>query len=284
MKRLLGTTLALGLSASAGTAAALPTTIEGAAGGGIVPWALLAADRPTASLTWVDSGDYNLMVLAVNGTVAGRVELSYARMSFDINANGVRGTVYGAGHTSSTIDVDVLGAKLKLLDMSDRFPALALGVQHKRSDIASGLRGAIGSGDDSGTDVYLAATKIFPVGGRKLLLNGTLRYTKANQAGILGFGGQGAGNDDGYGLRFEGSAGVFASKSVVFGAEYRAKPDNLKSFEEDDWWDVFLAWMPDKHWSVVAAYAGLGDIVKEAGTNGEGADQRGLYLQLQVTF
>lgn len=69
-----------------------------------------------------------------------------------------------------------------------------------------------------------------------------------------------------------------ASLSVDdFGAEYRHKPDNLGFATENDWWDAFVAWVPDRRVSVTAAWTDLGDI---AGLE----DQRGLYLSLQGSF
>jgi hemoglobin len=56
----------------------------------------------------------------------------------------------------------------------------------------------------TGTDVYLAASKLLfnQVAGRNLLLNGTLRATKANQTGLLGFG---SASDKHYQFLFEGA-------------------------------------------------------------------------------
>jgi hypothetical protein len=243
------------------------TEVEGSAGGGIVPWALLSGGSPTVSFTYVNGGEYSLTSVALQGSIAKRVELSYARQSFD--TAGV-----GLGH----INVDVVGAKVKLHDMANGWPALALGVQYKKTDAPASFLNAVGA-DDSDTDAYLAATKVVPAGGKNLLLNGTLRYTRANQIGILGFG---SATDNDRKLQFEGSAGVFLNKNTVLGAEYRSKPDNINGLKENAWWDIFFAYFPSKNLSVTAAYADLGDIVAEA--NPAGADQRGLYLQIQANF
>jgi hypothetical protein len=53
-----------------------------------------------------------------------------------------------------------------------------------------------------------------------------VRYTNANQTGLLGFGGDA--NDDRE-AQFEGSVGWLLSRNLVVGAEYRTKPDNLSS-------------------------------------------------------
>ena len=63
------------------------------------------------------------------------------------------------------------------------------------------------------------------------------------------------------------------NRHLAFGIEYRQKPDNLSFAREEDWNDVFIAWFPNKHINVTAAWADLGDI---AGVK----DQQGWYLSL----
>jgi hypothetical protein len=248
-------------------AAAAVTEVEGAAGGGIVPWALLSDGKPSVSITWVNTGAYNLAGIAIHAAFANRFEISYGQMDFDTAAVGL-------GH----IKVNVLGAKYKLLDMGKGKPALAIGVQYKKTDAADAFLNAHGA-KDSGTDIYLAATKVLPVSGHNLLLNGTLRATKANQLGILGFE---SSSNSGYNAQFEGSAGVFLNSATVVGVEYRTKPDNISGLKEENWSDLFIAYFPSKNLSLVAAYAQFGDIAAEANTAGK--DQRGLYLQVQGNF
>jgi hypothetical protein len=253
----------------AGVQAAV-TQVEGQAGGGIVPWALLSGGKPTASFTWVDSGDYTLTSVAIQAAAAERIGLSYARQTFDTGAVGL-----------GKINVNVFGAKVLLMPMKDGMPAVSVGVQYKQTNASQGFLDAVGA-DDTGTDFYLAATKIIPMGNRKLLVNGTIRGTKANQIGILGFG---SSTEDGYSAQFEGSVGLFLNSNTVFGAEYRMKPDNeIGGMKEEDWADVFFAHFPNKNMAFVFAYANLGDIAAEAVSGDHGQNQRGLYLQIQANF
>ena len=67
------------------------------------------------------------------------------------------------------------------------------------------------------------------------------------------------------------------SPSLALGAEFRGKPDSLGIAREDNAWDVFMAWAPNKHASLTLAYVDLGNIVIED-------DQRGWYLSLQLGF
>ena len=130
----------------------------------------------------------------------------------------------------------------------------------------------VGAQSAEGVDFYVAATKLSL--DQSLLLNATVRFTKANQIGILGFGGD---KRDSYRPELEVSAAYLLSSTWAVGAEYRMKPDNLGIAKEDDWYDAFVAWAPTKHVSVTLAYANLGNIVI--------ADkQRGAYASVQFGF
>ncbi len=253
------------------------STFEGAAGGGIVPWAVIAGYGTreewgaAAFATRVDSGDYRVDAHGVALGVANRIELSIAdqRLHLPTLADAL-------GLPSRHFDQRVLGAKLRLGGdlVYGPWGQFALGVQHKHQrDFA--VPAAVGARDDRGTDLYLQATKLWLEGpfGRHWLLSAGLRSTRANQAGLLGFGGD---RQAGRSLVFEGSLAVLLDRRWAVGIEYRQKPDNLGFAREDDWRDAFVAFFPNKRVSVVAAWADLGDIA----TLG---DQRAWYLSLQVS-
>ena len=247
------------------------TTIEGSAGGGIVPWAVIngygSSDEwsATAMATGVYVDDFSLKVIGASLSFDNRFELSVARQTFDLDTMG------------GELGQDIFGVKYKLAGelLYTAMPQITLGAQYKRvDDFAIPL--AVGARDDWGLDVYIAASKVFfdAVAGRNLLLNGTVRATKANQTGLLGFGTQ-ASND--YQFVLEASAAVLLTDNVALGIEYRQKPNELAFAREDDWQDVFLAWFINKHLSVVTAYANLGSI---AGF----ADQQGWYVSVEGTL
>jgi len=273
----LATTLAISGLCLSGAAQAAVTQVEGQAGGGIVPWALLSSGKPTVSFTWVDTGDYTLSSVALQASFADKIELSFARMTFDA------GNVCPGGECIGQIDIDVIGAKVKLMDMNGMMPQVALGIQYKETNGNQAFDNFLnGQGaDDSDTEVYVAATSIIPIGARKLLVNGTLRFTRANQLGILGFKSKW---EDDYEAQFETSIGMFLNDKTVIGVEYRMKPDNINGLKEQDWGDLFFAYFPTKNMSITAAMAFFGDIVEEAQTGETGRDQRGLYLQIQGNF
>jgi hypothetical protein len=251
--------------------------IEGAAGGGITPWAVIGGYGSEGQFggnvfySRVDVDDYHLDTWGALVGFHDRVELSFARQRFDTEQVGA---ALGLGE-GFAITQDIVGVKVRVLgdavlDSDRARPQVAVGVQFKRNDRGA-LLDAIGADDDRGTDVYVSATKLFLAQG--LLLNGTVRYTNANQAGLLGFGGD---RHAGHRPQLEVSAAYLLRRNLAIGAEYRTKPDNLGIAREDDWWDVFVAWAPSKHVSVTVAYVDLGNVVI--------ADQRGVYASVQVGF
>lgn len=254
------------------------TQVEGAAGGGIVPWAVLAGygtDQQrggTAFYTRVDTGDYALDAYGAAFTLHNRLELSVARQSFDLGELQRRLAL-----PWDALEQDIFGAKLRVAGdvVYTRMPQVSVGVQHKRMRDGT-LPLALGARDDRGTDAYISASKLFldGAGGYQLLLNATLRNTRANQGGLLGFGGD---QRSARSWVWEGSAAVLLDPRLAIGVEYRQKPDNLGFAREDDWRDVFVAWFPNKHVAVVGAWADLGSIATLD-------DQRGAYVSVQLSF
>lgn len=252
--------------------------VEGAGGGGLVPWAVITGYGTRDSIganvhyTHVTTGDYALRSAGLAVGLFDRLELSYARQWFDTRAVGA---ALGLGE-GYEIAQDVYGVKLRLFGdavyaQDSLLPQVSAGIQYKVNDRAA-LLAAIGADDHAGADYYVSATKLFLA--ESLLVNATLRYTRANQFGFLGFGGD---RNDGYDFEFEGSIAYLISRNWATGAEFRSKPDNLGIAAEDDAWDAFVAWFPSKHVSLTLAYVDLGNIVI--------ADhQRGLYLSLQAGF
>lgn len=252
--------------------------IEGAAGGGIVPWAVMSGYGTreqwggAAFATRVDTGDYRLDTAGASFSYANRVELSFARQRLDIAA-----LAKAAGLPERSLNQDILGAKVRLFGdlVYDQLPQVALGLQYKRQTNFFIPR-AVGARRDSDTEAYLAASRLFLGGafGYNLLVNGTLRYSRANETGLLGFGGD---RRDSRTLLKEGSVGILLNPQWVVGLEYRQKPDNLSFAGESDWQDLFIGYFPTKRVSVVAAWADLGEIATLD-------DQTGLYLSLQLSY
>ena len=254
------------------------TSVEGAAGGGLASWAVIAGNETRNGIggkvnaTLVALPDFDLESYGAAMGINDRLELSYTRQSFDTRAAGA---ALGLGR-GFTFQQDIYGAKLRLIgdavwDQDRWLPQIAVGVQHKRANRGAIIR-AVGGRHDSGTDFYVAATKV--VLSRSLVLNGTVRLTKANQFGLLGFGGD---RRDQYRPHFEGSAGVMLSSRFVIGAEARTKPNNLGFAREHKAFDGFAAWALTRNISLTAAYVDLGDIATVR-------RQRGAFLSVQGSF
>lgn len=246
------------------------TQVEGSAGGGLVPWAVIAGTGTEDEIgggfssTYVHLSDFRLESYGASIGFWNRAEFSFAHQRFFVRPLDTR------------LRMNVASLKVRLSgDVVYGFlPQFAAGVQYKQNmDFA--LPDAVGARRNWGIDGYLSATKLFLGGffGYNLLLNGTVRATRANELGLLGFGGDRRG---GYRALFEGSAAVFLNRRLAIGFEYRQKGSNLHFAKESDWMDWFIAWFPSKHLGLVASYARLGDI---AGFKG----QDGVYLSLQVS-
>jgi hypothetical protein len=266
------------------------SSIDGAAGGGLTPWAVTgsyATDGEiggTAFVTRAKTGNYGLWTYGAAVSIYDRVELSIAKQDLDTRSN-----LAPLGLDGLHLKQDIFGAKLRLvgdavLDSDTLMPQIAIGMEHKRSEVGAlgpTLYGPLGA-KDSGTDFYVSATKLFLAEG--VLVNLTLRATKANQNGLLGFGGaQGGGTK----VQPEFSIAKLLAKNIAIGAEYRAKPDNLHesvlgsgALQEDDWKDIFIAWTPNKHVSITAAWVDLGKIAPAV----QPKRQTGSYLSAQFAF
>lgn len=252
--------------------------IEGAAGGGLTPWALISGYGTreqiggTAFYTQAKTtGNFDMNLGGVSVGFNNRVEISYAQQHF-----GLSDTVRG-----ETIRMHTLGAKIRLFgdavyDQDSWLPQVAAGVQYKKNEDYDFVPKALGAEKSSGIDYYVSASKLYfaAFAGRNVLLNATLQATKANQFGLLGFGGD---KSDSYKLQPAVSAAIMLTDNLLLGAEYRAKPDNLSVFEEDDAHDIFLAWFPSRYLGITAAYVDLGNIADKD-------NQRAWYLSGQLSY
>ncbi|UTA48103.1 DUF3034 family protein [Simiduia sp. 21SJ11W-1] len=256
--------------------------LEGSAGGGLVPWAVIGsyAHRDewaaSAALTAVQLEDFTLSQAALLVGWDNRLELSYAHQTLRLGdrAADELAAITGGAFSSLTIEQDVWGAKVRLAGdvIYGALPQVSAGVQYKINRNPAIATKVLGAKSDTGIDYYLAASKLYldALWGRNVLLNATVRHTKANQLGLLGFGGDGDAR-----LHAELAAAVFFNPHWAMGVEYRQKPDLLAAVKEDPWADAFVAWFPSKRLSIVAAYANLGNIALWD-------NQRGWYLSVQV--
>ncbi|WP_262690118.1 DUF3034 family protein [Kordiimonas aestuarii] len=252
--------------------------VEGAGGAGLSTWAMISGygtNRQvgaSAHHTYVTLDDFTLNATGVTVGLFDRVELSFTKQWFDTGDAGAR---LGLGQ-GFNFNQDIVGAKVRLFGdavyaQDSWMPQVSVGMQYKHASEGAIVR-AVGADDDDDFDYYLAASKILL--DKSLVLSGTARLTRANQFGLLGFGGPNGGN---HSVQFEGSAVYLLSRAFALGFDYRTKPDNLAFAEEDDAMAAYVAWLPGKHVTLTAAAVDLGDIALQG-------RQQGLYLSLQVGF
>ena len=194
------------------------TTVEGASGGGLAGWAVIAGNATRDGIGVSAHGtaailpDFTFTSAGIAAGLFDRVELSYAHQWFD---TGDFGGTLGIGE-GYTFDQDIFGAKVRVLgDVvygSPYVPQIAVGLQHKRSG-DDALVTAVGAARTADTDFYVSATKLFL--RHSVLANASVRVTRTNQTGLLGYGGpRGADRS----MQFEGSLAYQISRPLVIGA------------------------------------------------------------------
>ncbi len=272
------------------------SSVDGAAGGGLTPWAVIGSNATagetgaSAHVTRVNTKDYGLTAYGATVGIKDHYELSIAQQNLK---TGITGTALGL--PGLVLRQTIVGGKIKLagdavLDSDTLMPQVAAGIEFK-SLASSGLDATLNAlgAKKSGIDLYVSATKLFLAQG--ILLNGTLRATKSNQNGLLGFGATLGGADNSYRLQPEISAALLLRKNLAVGVEYRKMPNHLQTagkaaglgdgLRAQDWKDIFVAWAPSKNLSLTLAYVDLGTIVP-ATTNQR--RQTGTYLSAQLVF
>ena len=263
--------------------------LEGSGGGGLVPLAFItgygSSDSWGANAHFLDIQlkDFQLRAFGAAVGVFDRVEVSYTRHEFNITGTALDGL--GTAQ-------DIVGVKVKLwgdavYGQDSWIPQLAVGAEyHKNQGLtngdAVGLAGLVnpkqlGAASEHGTDYYIAATKVFLA--QSLVVNAVLRATKANEFGLLGFGGN---LKNTYSYKPEGTVAYLLTRRLALGSEIRTRPHNLAVDDETTAYDVFLAWAPTKNLSVVAAYLNLGGVLGPV--TGVNRHQDGPYLSVQAGF
>lgn len=245
--------------------------IEGVAGGGITPWAVISGYSSTdewgfsSSASRVELDDFRLDSYNFSVSYDNRIELGLAKQNLDVVPLGL------------DISQDIVSAKVRVFGdlMYTDIPQISVGLVHKSNNDFT-VPELLGAESQTGTDYYVAASKLFLNGpvGYNWLTNVTFRYSDANQNGLLGFGSQDRSTKA---WLTEASIAFLPTESIAVGVEYRQQPDGLSAVDEDSWKDFFVGWFINKNVSVTAAYVDLGSI---AGI----PQQKGYYINLQGYF
>ena len=318
---------------------------DGAAGGGITPWAVIAGYETRDGIngnvhyTYVNLPNYSLNSIGASIGFFDRFEISYTNdvlptgSTFDtvglvtntlngllsdptlgpvLNTLGLTGTAdTGIRPWNTTIRMNVVGAKLRVFgeaiyDSDNLIPQVSIGGFYKWNANKQLLK-TLGADKADDWEAYISATKIFfPI---DTLINVTVRYSSANQTGLVGFGGP---NGNHKTFRPEVSVAYLLAKNTAIGGEWQQHSSNLSSVhlgglnlssitnnpllsalpvtgttlgalsttltqQESDWYDAFVAFFPNKHLSITMAYAMLGNITLTP-------SQNGYYISLQASF
>lgn len=243
---------------------------------GLTPWALIgsnAAAGETGSSSYLSLAKTRNYRLRTDGAAVDLRD----RIEVTLNGNAPFGAAPGGNMRMQILGLKVRIAGDAVLDSHSLMPQISVGLQQS----------SLGT-KTSGTDVYLSATKLFLAQG--VLLNATLRATKAKQGGLPGPGSAGHGQSS-YSLQPEFSVAYLLSRNLAIGAEYRVRSSNSEALgrsaglgdalREDDWKDVFIAWAPNKNLSLTLAYVGQGRAVPGIMMNRR---QNGGYLSAQLAF
>lgn len=164
------------------------SSISGAAGGGLTPWAVVGsyATRDEVGVNAFNSearvDDYGLSVHGVALGLYDRVEISFAHQDLFSDA------------LDRSIRQNIAGIKLRLMGdlVYGDWPVVSLGVERKTL-LDEEVLGLVGADDEKGTDYFLSAAKAWINGpfNRTGFANVNLRHSEANENGLLGFGGGG---------------------------------------------------------------------------------------------
>jgi len=263
--------------------------LEGSGGGGLVPFAVISGYGSSTSwganahFTNIQLRDLHLYTYGVSAGLLDRVELSYTHQQLDVTGTPLDGL---------GVRQDVYGLKVKLFGdaiygQDSWLPQVAVGAQYKHNDgikhaESVGLAGLnnpmqLGAQAEHATDIYLVATKVFLA--QSLLVNAVIRETKANQFGLLGFGGD---LHRGYSTKPEATLAYLLTRKLAVGGEIRTGPHNLGVDDQTNAWTLFAAWTPTRNISLVAAYLNIGSVL--APVTGVTRHQGGPYLSVQAGF
>ncbi len=237
------------------------TAVNGAAGGGINPWAVISGYGTnqqigaTAFYSHVLLNNYNLDAYGASVGLFNRIEISYARQSFSLGNTGdtldhrilsiVSGSSVPLGTSTTSaalglsgpaffgsnyqLNQDIIGLKVRLFgnivyDQNWWEPQVSVGVNFHHNEMPKNLADTLHVTRNAAS-YYLSATKVWLDGifGLTTLADVNIDVTNANQQGLLGFGGV---NGMGYKVVPAAAVGVFLNRHVVLGAEYRGMPQN----------------------------------------------------------
>ena len=225
-------------------------TVDGAGGGGAVPWATITGYESRdginggVGVTYVRLPNYDINWIGGSIGFFDRFELSYVNVKLTTDLSNVNTVALAAGALGldknlglsphgSKLHMDTYGAKLRLFGdavyTSDSFlPQTAIGFLYKDNTTPEFVR-TLNASKAKDWEAYLAFTKVFF--RYSTLVNITARYTSANQIGLTGFGTCDYGHmncENDREVRVEASVAYLLQKNFAIGGEYQQHGNNQK--------------------------------------------------------
>ncbi len=257
--------------------------IEGIGGGGIVPGAYRVNrpkegeifGKPSIS-NWdvigINENGNNIYTNGISLSFLDRFEIGYVHEMIDFNR--LRNNLINAsGGTldviESTIYLHNFHFKSLLWNESRLLPAFAITAEFKYNETINDMNENIGKAlntvgykDDFGVDLDFSISKTnTELLGFPIVLHANLRLTRGHYMGLLGF-------SDDYTANGEASLALIPHPHFGFGAEVRQQNDQFNALplngftmDENTFWDVFVTWLPNKNFSVSAAFTRFGNVV-----------------------
>lgn len=226
-------------------------TVDGAGGGGAVPWATITGYETRDGInggvgfTYVQLPNYSLNFLGGSIGFFDRFELSYVNTKVSTNLGNVDTVALvasvlnldnnlGLDPNGSNLHMETYGAKLRLFGdavyTSDSYlPQTAIGAFYKVNSTKEFVK-TLSAAEDKDWEAYMAFTKVFF--RYSTLVNLTVRYTSANQIGLTGFGScdnghRNCNNDKEF--RVEFSTAYLLQKNFAIGGEYQQHGNQQKN-------------------------------------------------------
>lgn len=215
----------------------------------------LGESKPEAD--WVSAG--------ITETFFERIEVSYSQQEVDIRTLG-------------DVTKDNFGTKLLLVEENSWdqlwMPAISMGsvIKHTSDNPYKNSDGV----HSSGYDIYLVASKLITQTPLPLLFSGGVMSTDSRGTGVFGY----ADERDVTGFW---NLDVILHKNLALGVEFKqgAKYKHDGSiWEDENYWDLHLAWFVNSKLTLVAAYVDAGS---ENSSSKVGLGD-GLVLSLQYAF
>ena len=256
-------------------------SIEGYSGGAITPLAYLCnycncgcngkhLTPPTVSYSFMNISTKRLHTFAVTQSFYNRIEVGYALNQLHLGSLYDDNRKLGLKPERRDVLLHHFNVRAKILEENSfglPLPAISAGVHFKYNSGIDQINNrvgkafsAIGYDKNYGVDYTLTATKMFPklACGRPLIVTAGVRFSKASQLGLMGFG-------KSCRASLEGSVVCLPTDWLVLGYEFRQKHNPYGQIpglvgDEDNWQALSASVVVNKHLTILGVAGLCGNI------------------------